>query len=66
MAFDYYKQPSLKNIKVLKHIDNSVVKIMLLLLFFIILFSGCKNVCTSYPKAYWLEKKFPFDPDYFF
>lgn len=29
---------------------------MLVLLVFIIPFSGCKNVCISYPKAYWLKK----------
>lgn len=58
------KQPSLNEIKALKHTDNSVVKIMLFLLVFIIPFSGCKNVCISYPKAYWL-KKISFDSDCF-
>lgn len=66
MAFDYSKQPSLKKIKALKHTGNSVVKIMLLLLVFIIPFSGCRNVFISYPKAYWLGINFPFDPDYLF
>lgn len=58
------KQPSLKKIKALKHTDNSVVKIMLFLLVFIIPVSGCENVCISYPKAYWL-KKVSFDSDCF-
>jgi len=54
------KQPSLKKIEGLKHTDNSLVKIMLFLLVFIIPFSGCRSVCISYLKASWRKKKVPF------
>lgn len=57
MALDYSKQPSLKKIKALKNTGNSVVKIMLLLLVFIIPFSGCKKCLYFIPKSLLAEKK---------
>lgn len=57
MALDYFKQPSLKKMKTLKNTDNSVVKIMLLLLVFIIPFNGCKKCLFFIPKSLLAEKK---------